>query len=72
MKFSDYLLNESNILFSSFWKDGTIIVLVDGERQTFIIDSMYHNKIKKLSEKEPEKALEQLNNWVERGWATKI
>lgn len=70
MKFSEFF-NEG-LVFSSFWKDGTIIVHKDGEKLTFITDAVYHDKIKKLSSIDPEKALEQLNNWVEKGWATKI
>ena len=71
MRFSEWLLTESEILFSSFSRDGTIVVYIDGKKQTFVIDAIYYDKIKRLSEKNPEKALDQLNNWVEKGWATK-
>lgn len=70
MKFSEFF-NEA-VVFSSFWKDGTIIVHKDGEKITFVVDAIYHGEIKRLSSKEPEKALDKLYSWVEKGWASKI
>jgi len=46
MKFAQWLesQNNTNIVFGSFFKDGTVTVYIDGARYVYITDAAYHDK----------------------------
>lgn len=46
MKFAQWLesQNNTNIVFGSFFKDGTVTVYIDGTRYVYITDAAYHDK----------------------------
>jgi hypothetical protein len=71
IEFSDEEMEESvgNVLFTAFIKDGRIFAIINGKRRVFITDAIYHNRWKKLSEKDPEKVLLQIMKQIQDGIA---
>ena len=71
IEFSDEEIEESvgNVLFTAFIKDGRIFAIVNGKRKVFVTDAIYHNKWRKLSEKDPEKVLLLILKQIENGQA---
>jgi len=85
MKFTHWLesQNNSSILFSSFSKDGTVIVYVNGTRYVYITDAFNHGQwntelewTKKHRPKNYEKVayvlLDKIKKMVSRGFATQV
>lgn len=71
IEFEDSDIEESfgDTIFTAFIKDGRIFAIINGKRRVFVTDAIYHNKWKKLSEKDPEKVLLQILKQIENGQA---
>jgi len=65
--FRDFI-NE-NVLFTGYSKDGRILININGERKTIIVDSIYHNKIRKMERKDSGKAYDFILKLIENGEA---
>lgn len=83
MKFAQWLesQNNTNIVFGSFFKDGTVTVYIDGARYVYITDAVYHRKwnetLQYIRSKKPEAyrkvafgILNQIKDMVKKGYAT--
>jgi hypothetical protein len=65
--FRDFI-NE-NVFFTGYSKDGRILININGERKTIIVDSIYHNKIRKMERKDAGKAYDFILKLIENGEA---
>jgi len=73
MYFKNWIINEeSKINFAGFWKDGTIIVYIDGKKYVYVTDAIYHDKWKRMVNFSPFKVLNQIKSQVEDGSASLI
>ena len=83
MKFAQWLeaQNNNRIIFTSFWKDGTVTVYIDGTRYVYITDAVYHgpwhDKLEYIRSKKPAAyqkiafgILQEIKDMVKRGRAT--
>ena len=61
------IIEETKINFAGFWKDGTIIVYIDGKKYVYVTDAIYHDKWKKMANFAPFKVLNQIKAQVENG-----
>jgi hypothetical protein len=62
-KFSEWLENKENkpnIAYGGFFKDGRVIVYVDGKRYEYITDAVYHERWKRRILREPFKVLNEI------------
>jgi len=63
MKFREWL-NENKekpkIMFGGFFKDGRVIVYIDGKRYEYVTDAVYHEKWKTMINKNPLEVLNQI------------
>lgn len=51
---------QTNIKFVAWMKDGTIVVLIDQKRYTYITDAIYHNRWRRLSRRAPFRVLNEI------------
>jgi hypothetical protein len=59
MKFTEWLIiQEANIHFAGYFNDETIMVYIDGKRYTYLVDLLWHDKIKRIAKYRPGKALQ--------------
>ena len=63
---------ESNIVFSSFWNDGTITVIVDDIKHTFLSDAALHPRWQQMAKRHPELVLKQIMDLVKKGFVQEI
>jgi hypothetical protein len=62
-KFSEWLENKENkpnIAYGGFFKDGRVIVYVDGKRYEYITDAVYHERWKRRILREPLEVLDEI------------
>jgi hypothetical protein len=64
MEFRQFL---ESIIFTSFWSDGTIIVVINGKSYTYHIPTYYHSEIRRLSKYTPGKALNYIKKLIKNG-----
>lgn len=57
------------ITFSVFAKDGTVVVLVNGERKKFVVDAIHHDRLRRM---EPGEAYSKITEMVKKGDAFEI
>lgn len=67
MKFSIWLEKESKILFGGFFKDGRVIVYINGKKYIYVTPAFYHDKWKKLANYSPFKVLNQIKTQIKNG-----
>jgi hypothetical protein len=68
MNFRNWLLSESaSIRFAVWSKDGTIVAYIDGKQYKYIIDTIHHDRLKKLARFKPWSALNQIKELVKNG-----
>jgi len=68
MKFSNWLNEaESKIQYGGFFRDGRVIVYINGNRYVYVTPAWYHDKWKKISVLAPFKVLNQIKKQVEQG-----
>lgn len=78
--FADWMRNEMaenpeghpNIDFLMFLRSGEIKVVVDGRRQTFIVDGLYIDRFREEARRDPSGTYKKLKDWVKRGLAQEI
>jgi len=83
MKFAQWLesQNSTNIVFGSFFKDGTVTVYIDGARYVYITDAVYHDRwdrtLKYIKRERPQAyrkvafgILNQIKDMIKKGYAT--
>lgn len=83
MKFAQWLKsqNSTNIVFGSFFKDGTVTVYIDGAKYVYITDAVYHDRwdrtLKYIKKERPQAyrkvafgILNQIKDMVKKGYAT--
>lgn len=63
---------DNPIQFVAWYKDGTIVVAINGKRYMYATDTLYHRELKKVAKYKPGKALNMLKDWVAKGWAQQI
>lgn len=57
------------IQFAGFFSDGTVVVYIDGKKYTYITDSFYHSRWKKMARYRPGAALNEIKKLVKAGLA---
>jgi hypothetical protein len=65
MKFREWL-NENNIHFASWIKDGTVVVYIDNKRYSYQIDAIHHDRLRKLARFKPFTALNHIKKLAEK------
>ena len=60
---------EADIKFGGFFKDGTVIVYIDGKRYVYNTDALYHKQIKDIAKYRPGKALNLIKSMIKNGSA---
>ena len=68
MKFKVWL-NENAIHFTTFAKDGTVVVHINGKKYTYITDAYYHDKWKRMIPFSPWRVLNIIKGMVSSGQA---
>ena len=71
MDFKNWFINET-IQFSTWLKDGTIMVYIDGKKYVYITDPIYHSQIKKLAKFKPFSALNLIKSMIKDNVARQI
>jgi len=64
MEFKQFL---DSIVFTSFWSDETIIVVINGKSYTYHIPAYYHPEIRHLAKYTPGKALNYIKQLIKNG-----
>lgn len=72
-RFAQWLeANTPQIRFTSFWKDGTVVVYINDAKYVYITDAAYHDRWKALSQHRPFAVLNQIKTMVNKGFAKQI
>lgn len=61
--------SKSNVVFSSFAKDGTVVAIVDGNRKKFVVDAINHDRLKKMR---PSDAYAMVMDMLAKGYAFEL
>lgn len=74
MNFIEWLhfLENNTKLYLSFISDGRVIAYIDGKRYVYSTDAINHDRWRKIAKTNPFKVLNQIKDYVKKGFAQQI